>query len=303
MKLKRKKMKLLIGIMLSAVALATSTQAQEAKVATRMTDVKMGAEIIASSSIKVVKNAPFSAEAISESSQVLPDGNEITRSVTTKMYRDSEGRFRREEMSGGSGGAFVGVYQMISILDPVEGTRFLLSPTVKTARRVNIGTTSVGGVVSAYTPTISPSQRAQIEGAAAGQPGLAALASSIIVQPGQVTVQAIPSLSNNQAKTESLGVREIEGVQAEGTRSVTTIPAGTIGNERPIESVYERWYSKDLQLIVFSKHTDPRFGEQTYRLTNISRSEPDRSLFTPSSDYKILTEPPAAGSGTGIRKQ
>ncbi len=77
---------------------------------------------------------------------------------------------------------------------------------------------------------------------------------------------------------------------AEGTRSVTTIPAGAIGNERPIEIVYERWYSKELQLIIYSKHTDPRFGEQTYRLTDISRSEPDRSLFTPPADYKIVSE-------------
>ena len=92
-------------------------------------------------------------------------------------------------------------------------------------------------------------------------------------------------------KTEQLGTRDFEGVTAEGTRTLTTLPAGSIGNERDIEIVYERWYSKDLQLIVYSRHSDPRFGEQIYRLTNISRSEPDRSLFIVPSDYKITSEP------------
>ena len=303
-------MKLLVGITLSALALATAAQAQETRVVTRSTDSKITAEIIASSSSAVVKNAPFSAEAVSESLQVLADGNKITRSVVTKMYRDSEGRFRREETSGG--GSIVGMNQMISIFDPVEGLRLILNPTTKTARRLRSGATVVGGVGRTYsvatvgggtnTTTIAPAQRAQIEGSVR-QGAVIVQASPVIVQPGQLAVQTIPSLSDNQTKTESLGVREIEGVQAEGSRTVTVIPAGAIGNENPIETVYERWYSKELQLVVFSKHTDPRFGEQTYRLTNINRAEPDRSLFTPPSDYKILAEPPVSGAGTSIRKQ
>ena len=82
----------------------------------------------------------------------------------------------------------------------------------------------------------------------------------------------------------------IEGVEAEGTRTVTTIAAGSVGNERDIEIVYERWYSKELQMIVYSRHYDPRFGEQTYRLVNIDRNEPDRSLFVPPSDYNVISE-------------
>jgi hypothetical protein len=105
---------------------------------------------------------------------------------------------------------------------------------------------------------------------------------------------AFPTTSTNgqkwETRTEQLGMQNFEGVDAEGTRTVTTIPAGAIGNERPIEIVYERWYSKDLQLIVYSKHSDPRFGEQTYRLTNINRSEPDPSLFDVPAGYRILNE-------------
>ena len=73
--------------------------------------------------------------------------------------------------------------------------------------------------------------------------------------------------------------RSIEGVEAEGTRTTVTIPAGEIGNERAIEIVSERWYSPELQLVVMTRHSDPRLGETTYKLTNINRTEPAKTLF------------------------
>jgi hypothetical protein len=79
----------------------------------------------------------------------------------------------------------------------------------------------------------------------------------------------------------------VEGVEAEGTRTTVTIPAGAMGNERPLLIVSERWYSAELQTVVMTKHSDPRFGDTTYRLTNISRSEPDHSLFELPADYKV----------------
>jgi hypothetical protein len=90
-----------------------------------------------------------------------------------------------------------------------------------------------------------------------------------------------------QRKTESLGTQTIEGVTAEGTRSTQTIPAGEIGNTLPLEIVDETWYSHELQITVMTRHRDPRSGETTYRLTNLSRSEPDRSLFEVPADYTV----------------
>ena len=87
--------------------------------------------------------------------------------------------------------------------------------------------------------------------------------------------------------SEALGKQSVEGIEAEGTRTTVTIPAGALGNERPILIVSERWYSAELQTVVMTKHSDPRFGETTYRLTNISRSEPDHSLFEVPSDFNI----------------
>jgi len=107
--------------------------------------------------------------------------------------------------------------------------------------------------------------------------------------PGMPPMPAMPESQKWETHTEQLGTQNFEGIDAEGTRTTTTIPAGSIGNERPIEIVYERWYSKDLKMIVYSKHSDPRFGEQTYRLTNINRSEPDPSLFTPPPGFKVVS--------------
>jgi Secretin and TonB N terminus short domain len=88
-------------------------------------------------------------------------------------------------------------------------------------------------------------------------------------------------------RSESLGRQIIEGVEAEGTRIIQTIAAGAMGNERQIEIIHERWYSRELQMDIMTKWNDPRSGESTQRLTNIIRSEPDAALFQPPPDYAI----------------
>jgi hypothetical protein len=92
-------------------------------------------------------------------------------------------------------------------------------------------------------------------------------------------------------KAEPLGKQTIEGVEAEGTRTVVTIAAGEVGNDQPLQIVTERWYSPELQAVVMSRHSDPRFGETTYRLTSVVRGEPDRSLFEVPADYKVTDGP------------
>ena len=89
-------------------------------------------------------------------------------------------------------------------------------------------------------------------------------------------------------KTESLSKQMVEGVECEGERAVTTMLAGTIGNDRPIETVNETWYSPELKIMILSKRSDPRFGESTYSVTNITRSEPYAEIFLPPSDYKLI---------------
>ncbi len=96
---------------------------------------------------------------------------------------------------------------------------------------------------------------------------------------------------SSKATTEALGQQTIEGVVADGNRTTSVIPAGTIGNEQDIKIVTETWYSKDLQALVSSTHTDPRMGTTTFRLTNIQRTEPSPDLFQVPSDYTVHDMP------------
>ncbi len=286
-------MRYLTTIILLTLTLAVTLQAQQGQGGS--TAPKIYTEVLSAASTAVVKGAPFSAEAVSENVQTLADGNKISRSHTTKMFRDSEGRFRREGGSGtGTGFGYTtyngalttafGFSETISIFDPVANVRFIINPSSKTAQRMTFSSGSAEGAVIVNGQGFSQTFKKQIE------TELAAQKSHIVVLPNLTATTVGGGFNNGRSagKDESLGTRNIEGVEAEGTRTVTTIEAGTIGNERPIEIVYERWYSKELQLIVYSRHYDPRFGEQTYRLTNINRSEPDRSLFQPPADYKIV---------------
>jgi hypothetical protein len=211
---------------------------------------------------KVVKGAPFSAVAVSETTQTLADGNHIVRKTQTKVYRDSEGRFRKEVTLPAIGplAASGQPHSFIHISDPVAGTAYVLEPDQKIARQMP-GHMGMGAKVRTD-----------------GGPG----------GPGDVIYRKFKTGSASaNAKTESLGTQTIDGVALEGTRITRTIPAGEIGNEQPITIVSERWYSADLQMDVKSTHSDPRFGNTTYTLTNIQRTEPAASLFAVPSDYTI----------------
>ena len=75
---------------------------------------------------------------------------------------------------------------------------------------------------------------------------------------------------------------------ATGQKTITTIPTGQIGNDRPIEIVDEQWESAELKVLMLSRHHDPRTGDIEYRLTNISRAEPPSYLFAVPSDYTVV---------------
>jgi len=90
-------------------------------------------------------------------------------------------------------------------------------------------------------------------------------------------------------RRESLGT-QIDGLTATGQKTVMTIVPGQIGNDRAIEVSDERWESTELEVLLFSLHHNPQTGDVEYRLTNISRAETSRGLFTPPADYKIVDQ-------------
>jgi hypothetical protein len=220
-----------------------------------------------------IKGAPYTATAVSESTQVLGDGNRIVNKHSGLVARDGEGRIRREESMGHIGPLAIGGPNMIFIHDPVAKAAYVLNPDTKTARVISMEGKhdmhrKMEGMLGGGEPGRGEGIQAKKEAMAAGHHG----------EMGQV-------------KKESLGTQQIEGVNAEGTRITRTIPAGTIGNERPIDIVLETWTSTDLHVLVVSKRSDPRFGETVFRLTNIKRGEPDAALFQVPSGFTTAQEP------------
>lgn len=259
---------------------------------------------------KVVKGAPYSAEAVTESIQVLGDGNRIVHKFSSSVYRDSEGRTRREQTLKGIGplGTSNAPLQTIFINDPVAGVTYSLDSRSHTAHKSTpfkielapkmgaVGTddegrrfefkvtqsgTSANMVVTAPLGSVpaAPGTRIAVADTEHLGIGTGAGASSYVFRHR--------SGPNPNEKKEDLGKQVIEGVEAEGTRTTVTIPAGEIGNDRPIEIVSERWYSPELQLVVMTRHSDPRTGETTYKLTNINRAEQVKSLFEVPPGYTV----------------
>ena len=229
---------------------------------------------------RVVKNAPYSADLVTETTQTLTDGNHIRQSGTSKVYRDTEGRTRREQSLNALGGLAPSsnLPQVVFINDPVAGFNYALNPQNRTATKSAWARPGRGGQAPGSSQPMARlrQQSADRSAASAGRWGRGGAARQNI-------------------KTESLGRQTIEGVPADGTRTTMTIAAGQWGNEQPIQIVTERWYSPDLQTVVLSKRTDPRMGETVSKVTNISRSEPPNSLFEPPADYKVAE----AGHRTG----
>jgi hypothetical protein len=251
---------------------------------------------------KIVKGAPYSADAVTETIQTLADGNRIINRTTSSAYRDSEGRTRREQSLKGLGifsGKGEEAIETIFINDPVAGVTYSLDSRSRTAHK------SVPFTFEFTKKSGTPNEDQTFEFKIA--PGAAAGASENIImtaplpEPGMRVPHpgvgpegagtfVFRSKPGNEVK-EQLGKQTIEGVEAEGTRTTVTIAAGEMGNERAIEIVSERWYSPELQLVVMSRHSDPRFGETTYKLTNINRAEPAKPLFEVPAGYTVKESP------------
>jgi hypothetical protein len=293
---------------------------------------------------EVVVGKPYSADSVTESAQALADGNRITSTNRARIYRDSQGRTRREHTLGG-----VGVWQaagepatIVTINDPVKHVSYFLETERGIAREVKPFTLATKPFAAGELPAEDANVVIQEEfttpresgvwirervvpGAPAGAgvgagvepfeiplppPGAGAAG------PGERVESALPpqrvmairgaaisagaiAAFGGEADTEDLGEQVLEGVLARGTRQTHTIAAGAIGNELPIEIVNEQWYSPDLQAIVLRRSVDPRFGETTYRLINVDRSEPSPELFVVPQDYEIVSDP---GPGVGMRR-
>jgi len=97
----------------------------------------------------------------------------------------------------------------------------------------------------------------------------------------------IRSDKSYERTTTSLGMKNFDGVTAEGKMISYTIPAGKVGNVKPITVSSETWYAPDLQITVYSKQSDPRAGDVIYRVANLKRGEQSQDLFRVPADYEV----------------
>ena len=237
-----------------------------------------------------VKGAPYSAEEVTESTQVLADGTRIHNQSKTTVYRDGEGRIRRDGPD------------QITIWDPVAGASYFLDPQAQTARKVRVGIVGTkvhpAGTVSVTTSS-TMSKTITVSGTAASieKPAAEELAAERVqidrlAMPDGLSSMAIYTrrATGTAGNKESLGTQTMEGGNAEGSRTTSTIEAGAVGNDRPIQVVSERWYSPDLQTAVMTRRNDPRTGEEIFRLTNIHRAEPGAYLFQVPAGYRVVDQ-------------
>jgi hypothetical protein len=224
---------------------------------------------------QTVRGAPYSATTETELVQTLADGNRISGRWTGFVARDGEGRVRREQPLAAIGALLAGpdAPRLTVITDPVLRVTWFLDPEAKRARRM------------AWPP----------EGGR-GQAGGKSMPGPVFGGRGPL---GLPPEEAGAASTESLGSREIAGVKAEGTRSTYVIPAGQIGNDRALSIVSERWSCAELDVVLETRHSDPRLGETRFRVTEVERGEPDHALFEVPAGYVVEDGPPPMGGRSG----
>lgn len=201
---------------------------------------------------KVVTDAPFSAQVMRETVQVLSDGTRVDRKETGSIARDGVGRTRQEMTLPAIGplAASGQVPHIAFIRDPAAGKSYILNENKKTAMTIS-------------------------HPAGASAPGR------------RMMKQKMNAGENPNVQTVSLGTKTMDGLTVQGTRRIRTIPVGQIGNDKPIVTTRDEWYSPDLQMVISSTRSDPRFGTTTFQLTNINRVEPPQSLFMVPQDYTV----------------
>lgn len=232
-----------------------------------------------------VKNAPFSADVVTLYDRAVDNGNHIHRETRGKVFRDSQGRMRTDsEIPLVQPGAEK--FEHVTINDPVQKVIINLNPKTKTAMIFHlaqgVGPTAIGmGNVAGAPVNLAPKTAEQKP-----TPG--------VISTSKMGAQLYTT--SVQTRTEALGSKIIEGVNATGTRTTRIIDAGSQGNDKPIVSVSDTWFSPELKMVVLTETDDGQSGHSSTKLVNITRTEPVAQLFQVPSDYTVKETEPATAS-------
>jgi hypothetical protein len=202
-----------------------------------------------------IPGAPFSAVVEQEMTTVLQDGNSFQRKSVAEIARDSRGRIHNETRQNLPLTA-TGKPVLISMMtyDPDRRMSTFMNPYTHIARQLTFAHAE---------STAPPDDWAQH------------------TQPASTTYP-------EQFHFEDLGTSVMEGVDVHGYRRTVTLPQQISATEQPVVVTDEYWYSEELHINMLQKHSDPRTGELTVRVTKLERIEPPSALFEVPPEYKVV---------------
>jgi hypothetical protein len=211
---------------------------------------------------KVVTGEPFTAASTSTSIDKLADGTTITHNSTSTEARDADGRTEHATTTTGTNGPVT----RTSVFDPVAHTITDWSSTSTVATQITLPTNPPGGRGGWGGPGPGgPGAGGPPPGGPGGRPGR--------VKPQVVTVDLTPKI--------------IAGVNATGTKTTITIPAGAEGNDKPLVSTREVWKSTALGIVLLEISDSPREGFHKMEVTSLTQGTPDSSLFAVPQGYTV----------------
>jgi hypothetical protein len=208
-----------------------------------------------------VLNVPFSAEAVTTWRPNEPSERSEWR-VSVRFYRDREGSVRLEQ-------TFVdhaddrSPQRIVIASDPNGDTAWVLDSTARTVSEYPrpMARNTVGGYGRLVLP-LSMTRFVTFE------------------RP-----QLWRAYENAAGEDEPLGEKTILGIPVTGTSARITLPVGAFRKNHEIQIVDERWISKELQLLLYSRTEDSEYGTLEHRVTRISRSDPPVELFEIPAGY------------------
>lgn len=208
---------------------------------------------------QTVTGQPYTATRTTTHVEKLTNGTTITHQSTTTEARDTTGKTYRavQSVTEGAAASSGNTRTFYSVFDPVN----------KLA--INWGSERKEASVFHFSDSAATNRvrtNASAEGESAAAPGFR---------------------HNSNAATEQLGTKTISGVEATGTRTTITIPAGTHGNDQALVITRERWVANDLGITVLETVNDPRNGTTTTEVTSLQKTEPSESLFQAPAGYTV----------------
>ncbi len=197
--------------------------------------------------------APFTLTLVTEWSRPLPNGGTVTLANKRRIARDGGGRiYQQRWLLVPKGSKIESQIDVIQIMNPHEHTLYNCFVRQKACELVRYS-----------------------------------LASDTVYKP---SIGVTGPLNNGIGFSlhEDLGVSNSAGLDTTGYRETTTINPGVLGNDQPMVTTREFWYSSHLQINLVSKIDNPQSGKQDFTVRELTTSEPDPKLFDLPEDYKVV---------------